>query len=153
MIKQRYDENNKSKGFTLIEIITVIAIIAILAAVVAPRFVGRTEDARIAAAKADIAAIETALDAYEADNGNYPTSEQGFDALLNITNIPPVPTNWKGPYLKKRVPKDPWGNPYVYVYPGTNNTTSYDIYSLGRDGKEGGTGPDADITNWIAAEN
>jgi general secretion pathway protein G len=136
------------KGFTLIEIITVIAIIAILAAVVAPRFVGRTEDARISAAKADISAIETALDAYEADNGAYPATEQGFEALSEIPNIPPIPANWKGPYLKKKAPKDPWGNPYVFVSPGINNPGSYDIYSLGKDGKEGGIGPDADITNW-----
>ena len=138
----------RSRGFTLIEILTVIVIIGILAAVLAPRFVGRTEEARVAAAKADIAAIEVALDAYEADNGFYVTTEQGLDALVGITNIPPVPLSWKGPYLKKKASKDPWGNQYIYMSPGVYNTTSYDIYSLGKDGQEGGDGFNADITNW-----
>ena len=138
-------KSRKSSGFTLIEIITVVAIIAILAAVIVPKFVGRTEDAKVSAAKADIAAIETALDAYEADNGNYPSSEQTLESLVYISTVPPVPNNWKGPYLKKRPGNDPWGGAYVYVCPGVYNVNSYDIYSLGRDGKEGGVGPDADI--------
>jgi general secretion pathway protein G len=138
----------QEKGFTLIEILTVVVIIVILASALAPRFFGRTEDARVAAAKSDIATMELALDAYEADNGFYPTTEQGFDALLNAPTSPPVPLSWKGPYLKKRVGRDPWGNLYVYLCPGIYNTSGYDIYSYGRDGKEGGTGPDADITNW-----
>jgi len=138
----------RERGFTLIEILTVIVIIGILAAVLAPRFVGRTDEARVAAAKADISAIEVALDAYEADNGNYVTTEQGLDALVNPTNVPPVPLNWKGPYLKKKASKDPWGNAYVYLSPGVYNSSAYDIYSLGKDGQEGGEGFNADITNW-----
>ena len=135
----------RNRGFTLIEILAVMAIIGILAVTLAPRFVGRTEDAKVAAAKADIADIEVALDAYEADNGIYVTTEQSLDALVSITNIPPVPANWKGPYLKKRAGKDSWGNPYIYVCPGTYNTGSYDVYSLGKDGQEGGEGFNADI--------
>lgn len=140
------------KGFTLIEIITVMVIIVILAGVLVPRFAVRTEEARVAAAKADISAMELALDAYEADNGYFPTTEQGLDALFIVSGIPPVPTNWKGPYLKKKVGKDPWGNPYIYVCPGVYNTNAYDLYSLGRDGKEGGSGFDADVTNWTMEE-
>ena len=136
------------RGFTLIEILVVIMIIGILASIIAPRFVGRTEDAKVTAAKADISAIELAIDAYEADNGFYPATEQGLDALIVVPAIAPIPTNWKGPYLKKSVGNDPWGSPYIFVCPGIYNSTSYDLYSLGRDGKEGGTGFDADITNW-----
>ena len=138
----------QEKGFTLIEILTVVVIIVILASALAPRFFGRTEDARVAAAKSDIATIELALDAYEADNGFYPTTEQGMEALVSPPTTPPVPMNWKGPYLKKRVGKDPWGNQYIYLCPGIYNPGGYDLYSYGRDGKEGGTGHDADITNW-----
>lgn len=138
----------QEKGFTLIEILTVMIIVVILAGVLVPRFFGRTEEAKATAAKADIAAIELALDVYEADNGFYPTTEQSLDSLTAISNIPPVPTSWKGPYLKKRAGKDPWGNNYIYVCPGIYNVNGYDLYSLGRDGKEGGTGPDEDITNW-----
>ncbi len=138
----------KERGFTLIEILTVVVIIVILASTLAPRFFGRTEDARIAAAKSDIATMELALDAYEADNGFYPTTEQGLDALYNAPTSQPVPTNWKGPYLKKRVGNDPWSGTYIYMCPGLNNANGYDLCSYGRDTKEGGQGPDADITNW-----
>ena len=138
----------KQKGFTLIELITVVVIIVILASALAPKFFGRTEEARMAAAKSDIATIELGLDAYEADNGFYPTTEQGLDALVNPPSTAPVPANWKGPYLKKRAGKDPWGNYYNFMSPGVYNTRGYDLFSYGRDGKEGGTGPDADVTNW-----
>ena len=134
-------------GFTLIELLVVMIILAILAAVVIPRVIGRTEDARRAKAKSDIAAFETALDAYKLDNGTYPTTEQGLQALVEPPTTDPVPKNWNGPYLKKGIQKDPWGNDYVYVSPGEHNA-DFDIVSYGKDGQPGGTGENADITSW-----
>ncbi|MGC8833058.1 MAG: type II secretion system major pseudopilin GspG, partial [Armatimonadota bacterium] len=130
-----------------IELLVVMIILAILAAVVIPRVIGRTEDARRAKAKSDIAAFETALDAYKLDNGTYPTTEQGLQALVEPPTTDPVPKNWNGPYLKKGIPKDPWGNDYVYVSPGEHNT-DFDIVSYGKDGQPGGTGENADIASW-----
>ncbi len=131
-------------GFTLIELMLVVIIIGILVAMALPRLAGRTEQARIEAARADIEMnIATALDLYELDNGAYPTSEEGLNALMaKPANAP----DWKGPYMKKR-PKDPWRNEYVYKYPGTRNV-DYDLYSYGRNGMEGGGD---DITNWEEA--
>jgi general secretion pathway protein G len=138
------------KGFTLIEIMVVVIIIGILAALVVPQFTGRTERARIAAAKTQIDSLfSTALDMYEADNGNYPSSDQGLQALRIQPTTDPVPKNWKGPYLKKDVPVDPWGNAYIYAYPGTHNTAGYDLYSYGPDGQDG---TDDDISNWTTAK-
>lgn len=129
-------------GFTLIELMIVVVILAVLAAAVVPRLAGRTQQARIATAKSDIAgSVSVALDLYELDNGRYPTSEEGLNALLTK---PGSVTNWNGPYLKKK-PTDPWGNEYKYACPGTHNN-DYDVYSLGPDGKEGTD----DITNWEA---
>ena len=135
----------KRSGFTLVELMLVVIIIGILVAMVMPRLAGRTEQARQAAARADIEAnIGSALDLYELDNGAYPTAEEGLNALLATPQNAP---NWKGPYLKKR-PVDPWGNPYVYRSPGTHGT-DYDLYSYGRNGVEGGGD---DITNWEAEQ-
>ncbi|MCP4649910.1 MAG: type II secretion system major pseudopilin GspG [PVC group bacterium] len=132
-------------GFTLIELMLVIVIIATLAAVVMPRFTGKAEIARITAAKAEILSnIPLALDLYELDNGSFPSTEQGISALVKKPNIAPLPKNWSGPYLKKK-PIDPWGTPYTYISPGVHNKNDYDLYSMGKDGVEGGGD---DITNW-----
>src|SRR3989338_5274430 len=133
-----------NKAFTLIEIMLVVIIIGILIAMVVPNLKGRSEQARQTAARTDIEAnIATALDLYNVDNGRYPTTSQGLAALIEEPS--PAPTNWSGPYLKKkRVPKDPWGNEYVYRSPGAHNTGEYDLSSLGADGVESAD----DVTNW-----
>lgn len=133
------------RGFTLIEIMVVVIIIGLLAAIVAPQVIGRVDDAQIEKAKADIRSIDSALKFYRLDNFAYPSTEQGIDALVTKPNDPSV-RNWKtGGYLD-RVPKDPWGNPYLYLNPGNNG--EIDVYTLGRDGRPGGDGIDADIGNW-----
>ena len=129
---------NRRRGFTLIEILLVMTIIAILAAIVIPKMVGRSEQARQTAAHADLSSIKTALDAYEVDNGFYPKS------LQDLIQQPSNARNWHGPYLDN-LPQDPWGNPYVYSYPGRHNPSGFDIYSVGPDGK---AGTDDDIGNW-----
>lgn len=125
-------------AFTLVEMLLVVTIIGILAALVIPKIVGRSEQARVTAAHADIAAIKTALDAFEVDNGFYPKS------LADLVAPPSNAKNWHGPYLDK-VPSDPWGNNYVYYYPGKHNAGAFDILSVGQDGKEG---TDDDVGNW-----
>jgi len=136
------------RGFTLIEIMVVITILGILAALIVPRVVGRTDDARIAAAKQDIASLMQALKLYRLDNGAYPTTEQGLKALLARPTLEPVPQNWKqGGYLERNTPpKDPWGNEYKYLNPGLKG--EIDVFSYGRDGAAGGENVDADIGSW-----
>ena len=132
------------RGFTLVELMLVVVIISILVAMVVPRLMGRSEEAREAAAHADIESnLASALDLYEMDSGTYPTTEGGLQALLVKPSEPKIGKRWKGPYLKKK-PIDPWGNPYVYQFPGAHGS-GYDLYSMGKDGNEGG---DDDITNW-----
>ncbi|MFT3905100.1 MAG: type II secretion system major pseudopilin GspG [Steroidobacteraceae bacterium] len=135
-----------SAGFTLIEIMVVVIIIGLLAAVVVPQFLNRVDDARVAKAKQDIQAIETALTMYKLDNFTYPTAEQGLQALVTKPEDSTI-KNWRtGGYLK-RLNKDPWGNDYQYAVPGTHSS-DYDLYSQGADGQQGGEGTAADVGNW-----
>ncbi len=145
---------DRRTGFTLIELMVVIAILGILAALVAPSIIGRKEDAMRAAAKAQIKNFEQALKLFYVDNGFYPSTEQGLQALVEKPTIGRIPTRWReGGYLEsKTVPKDPWGNPYVYISPGIHNR-DFDIISYGADGQEGGEGKDADIQSWALDEN
>ncbi|MGP8022322.1 MAG: type II secretion system major pseudopilin GspG [Limisphaerales bacterium] len=129
---------NCRRAFTLVEMLLVITIIGILAALVIPKMVGRSEQARQAAAHADLSSVKTALDAYEVDNGFYPKS------LQDLIQQPSNARNWHGPYLDN-LPVDPWGNPYIYAYPGRHNPNGFDLSSVGPDGK---AGTDDDIGNW-----
>ncbi|HEX2080832.1 MAG TPA: type II secretion system major pseudopilin GspG [Longimicrobium sp.] len=135
-------------GFTLIEMLVIIAIIAVLAAVVAPEVFRNVGDANAGAARQQIELFSTALDSYRLDNHAYPTTEQGLAALRTEPVTGEKPRNWRGPYLRRAVPADPWGRPYVYVSPGRANPQGFDLYSLGRDGRAGGEGEDADVTSW-----
>ena len=133
------------RGFTLIELLLVMVILTILAAIVIPRFTRRSEQARITAARADIANLEVGLDSFEVDLGRYPTTEEGLGALVKQPADVADVTQWHGPYIKRNVPKDPWGNPYIYESPGKHNTNDYDLRSYGPNKQEGG---DDDIDNW-----
>ena len=135
-----------SCGFTLIEIMVVVVIMGVLAALLVPRLMGRTDDARIIAAKQDIATLMQALKLYRLDNQRYPTNEQGLQALISKPSGGPMPPNWKAGGYLDRLNKDPWGNPYEYRSPGSHGEV--DVYSFGADGKPGGTGNDADIGSW-----
>lgn len=137
-----------SRGFTLIEIMVVIVILAALAALVGPKIMGRTDDAKIADAKVQIRNIETALKLYKLDSGNYPSTEQGLTALVTKPATGIIPRNYKpeGYLESKQVPKDPWGAEYIYLAPGEHG--EYDLYSLGADGTRGGEGKNADIESW-----
>jgi general secretion pathway protein G len=136
------------RGFTFIEIMVVVAILAILAALVVPRIMGRTDEAKRTAAKVQIRNIEGALQLYKLDNGVYPSTEQGLKALVEKPSIGVIPKKWKaGGYLQK-LPEDPWGNPYKYLSPSPTQKGDYEIMSLATDGEAGGEGINADITNW-----
>lgn len=139
---------NNRGGFTLIEIMVVIVILAMLAALVGPKLMGRTDDAKITDARVQIKNIETALKLYKLDNGSYPTTEQGLGALVTKPTVGVIPNSYKdGGYLEsKKMPKDPWGNDYLYVSPGEHG--DYDLFSYGADGAKGGEGKNSDITNW-----
>lgn len=126
----------------MVELLLVLVILATLAAIVVPKFAGRSEQARVTAAATEISGVETALDAFEVDNGYYP---KGNDGLRFLVEEPSDAPNWRGPYLKKTVSVDPWQNPYVYECPGKHNPKGYDLMSTGPDGRAGG---DDDITNW-----
>lgn len=135
-------------GFTLVEILVVIIVIALLATLVAPnvfRHVGRAKDTT---ARAQVELLSAAVEAYRLDNDRFPTTEQGLAALRTRPTLEPRPRAWRGPYLRREVPVDPWGRPYIYRSPGTVNREGYDLLTLGRDGREGGEDEDADVLSW-----
>ena len=137
---------HKNSGFTLLEVMVVVVILSILGAMIVPRIIGRTDEARVIAAKQGIASLLQALKLYRLDNLRYPTSEQGLQALTARPDSPPVPSNWKAGGYLERLPKDPWGNPYQYLNPGRKG--EIDVFSFGADGVSGGEGTDADIGSW-----
>ncbi len=141
-------ESKNQSGFTLIELMVVILILGILAAVVAPRIIGRADEAKVVEAKIQIKNFETALKLYKIDNGVYPSTEQGLDALIEKPAVGVIPKKWResGYLEKKKIPADSWGNPYIYISPGVHG--DYDIVSYGADGVRGGEGFDKDIENW-----
>lgn len=138
----------QNDGFTLIELMVVMVILAILAGLIVPRIMGRPEEARRTKAAIQIQSLETALKLYNLDNGAYPTTEQGLEALITPPTVGKLSTKWReGGYLEKgRVPKDPWGNDFIYLHPGIQG--EYEIISYGADGQQGGEGKNADISNW-----
>ena len=136
----------KHAGFTLIEIMVVVVIIGILGALIVPNILGRADDARITAAQADIQSISNALDMYRLDNHQYPSTEQGLEALVSPPTGFPQAQNWNEDGYLKKMPKDPWGQEYLYISPGGHG--AFDLYSLGADRTDGGAGPAADINNW-----
>jgi general secretion pathway protein G len=139
----QFQWRSNDRGFTLVEIMLVVIIIAALSAMVVPRLVGRTEQAKVSVARSDIEAhLSTALKLYELDNGNFPTTAQGLQALRVAPSGTPAARNWNGPYIEKE-PVDPWGNLYVYLSPGKQRT-DYDLSSMGKDPDS----PEDDITNW-----
>lgn len=143
-----YSKQRRQRGFTLIELIVVIVILGVLATIVVPKVMDRPDDARIAKAKQDIRALQTALDLYKLDNYNYPSTDQGLEALVSKPSGTPEAKNWKSGGYLDRLPNDPWGNAYLYLKPGTRGG-AIDIYSHGADGRQGGEGADADIGNWV----
>lgn len=142
---QTEKRNQKQRqGFTLLELLVVIVILGLLAAFVAPKYFGKIGQSKIQAAKTQIDAFDKGIDQYRIDTGHFPTTEQGLNALFAQPANEPL---WHGPYLKKSIPPDPWGNAYVYRAPGTEGR-DFEIVSYGADGKSGGSGDDADITSW-----
>lgn len=137
-----------ARGLTLIEILVVIIVLGLLAGLVAPQIIGRVSEARGATARTQIELLGVALDNYRLDNGRYPTTQQGLEALRTEPTSEPIPRNWRGPYLRKAVPLDPWDRPYIYRSPGDENPQGYDLLTLGADGVPGGEDEDADIASW-----
>ena len=143
-MKQLKSRVGLASGFTLLELLVVMAIIGLLAGFVAPRYFAQVGKSQVKVARAQIDAFDKALDQFRLDVGRYPTTEEGLQALVVQLSSEP---SWRGPYLKKAVPADPWGRPYVYEQPGAH-TGDFDLQSYGRDGRPGGTGEDADVTNY-----
>lgn len=146
VMQQRLRQRQNQHGFTLIEIMVVVVILGILAALIVPQVMSRPDQAKITVAKGDVKGISAALDMYKLDNHNYPSTQQGLEALVKKPSGNPAPKNWNADGYLKRVPVDPWGNPYQYLAPGSKGP--FDLYSFGADGKEGGSESDADIGNW-----
>jgi general secretion pathway protein G len=142
------DHQKARIGFTLIELLVVIAIIATLAAVVAPSIFRNVGDAKRSAARSQVESFALALNSYRLDNDVFPSTDQGLEALRTAPVIGEPARNWRGPYVSKVIGPDAWGRPWIYASPGRANATSFDLYSLGRDGKVGGEGEDEDITSW-----
>lgn len=140
--------SRRSRGFTLIELIVVVMVISLLAGLVGPMVFGNVTDAKVESARAQIELTGLALDGYRLDAGAYPSTAQGLAALRAAPTTGAAPLRWRGPYLRKVVPADPWGRPYVYRSPGTADPAGYDLFSLGRDGRVGGEGEDRDLTSW-----
>lgn len=132
------------RGFTLLELLVVMVIIGLLAGLVGPRYFTQVGKSQVKVARSQIEELEKALDQYRIDMGRFPSTEEGLDALLNSPINEP---DWGGPYLKKAVPLDPWGHPYVYANPGAHNN-DIDLFSYGKDGRPGGSGENADLVNW-----
>jgi len=144
--------NNKrnERGFTMIELMVVLVILVLLVTMIVPNIVGKSDDAKVTKARVDIAAMEAFLDQFYLDMGRYPAQEEGLQVLYREPDSDAE--SWKGPYSKKPIPNDPWGNPYIYQIPGTHSSQPYEISSLGRDGQEGGEDYDSDIVSWVDEE-
>ena len=145
--------NSCSRGFTLVEVLVVLVIIGLLASIVAPNILDSADKARVQKVHADFKSIETALKIYRLDNFNYPTSEQGLEALVSKPAIDPIPANWKKSGYLDELPVDPWGRPYLYLSPSEYGDGAYDIYTLGADGVNGGEDQNADIGTWDKRQN
>jgi general secretion pathway protein G len=135
----------QSSGFTLLEIMVVVIIIGVLAATIIPQFMGTTHDAKVSAAKADVSQLENALERFNLHMDRYPTMEEGLKVLVEAPAG--EDKKWRGPYIKQ-LRADPWGAPYQYRVPGIHHTTTFDVWSRGADGQDGGEGPNADVGNW-----
>lgn len=138
--------STRQTGFTLLEVMVVVVILGILAALVVPKIISRPDEARVIAAKQDIASVMQSLKLYRLDNQRYPTTEQGLQALVTPPTSAPVPPNWKTGGYVERLPRDPWGNPYQYLNPGIHG--EIDVFSFGADAAPGGEGNDADVGSW-----
>ena len=136
-------DHQKAQGFTLLELLVVMVIIGLLAGFVGPKYFSQIGKSNVTVAKSQLQSFSKSLDAYRLDMGHYPSTEEGLEALVSAPTV--NPEKWRGPYLSKKIPLDPWGNPYTYRNPGTN--AEFDVISLGADGKPGGTGDNADLTN------
>lgn len=147
-VSSRNSPGRSRPGFTLIELLVVIAIIATLASIVGPSLFGNVGEARRTAARAQLEVFSLALDAYRIDTQHYPSEADGIGALRVAPVDPDQAARWRGPYLRHEIPRDPWGRPWLYRSPGRVDASAYDLYSLGRDGRVGGSGEDEDVTSW-----